>query len=211
MWMFWLIACLGGARHEVDLADLAPLGARELAALGDEEHAVSIALTMLEGARAEAERSDLRVDEARAILDQTRLEHDTARAALDAARASRDPLRIGSAEGVEESARYDVEMAKARLDWQEASRRLAEHAIDLAESRVELREAELELARYDLLERSGRGLDYRRSDFADQVDVAQELYDEQEREHERLTKATTRAWEDWRRYEQYPDGRYGTR
>lgn len=204
MWTMLLLACgvLGGARTEVDLADLAPLGANELAVLKDEEHALYVSRTMLEGAQAEAERAKARVDEAQALVKQAKLEHDTAQAALDAARASGDALRIGSAEGVERSARVDLDEAEARLAWQEEALDVARSAIDLASVRIDMRKAELELARYELLAGSGRAVEYRRADFADAVEDARADYDRAEVEHQRATEAATRAWEEWRRYDQ---------
>lgn len=207
MWLLSLLACLGGgARHEVDRADLAPLGAGELALLSDEEHALQVALTMLEGAKAEAERAEERLDSARALRVQARLEHDSAAAALEAARASRDLYRIGAAEGAEAAKRRELDGADARVAWQEAARRAAESAIELGELRVDLREAELELARYEVLAAAGRSTGYRRSDFTDRVDGIREAYDEAEREHEERVEEATNAWEEWRERDARPEG-----
>lgn len=200
MWILAFVACLG-ARHEVDLADLAPLGSATLAELRDEEHAYTVARTMLEGAEADAERAEERLKRAREAADQARLEHRTAQAALEAARASGDVYRIGSAEGMEAAAKRERRRAEARVDWQVAAERAAQSAIEVAEARVELSEAELELARFELLAAADRAVGYRRSDFADQLEDAQAAYADAERAYEERVDAASRAWEDWRALE----------
>lgn len=199
MWAWVLLAgCLGGARHEVALADLAPLGAEQLSALKDEEHAVALAVTLRAGAVADVTRAEAAVEQARLARDAARLDLDVARAGVEAARASRSPLRVGAALTLLEDARLAAEAADARLAWQEASRRAAEENVRLAEARVDLRRAELELARLDLLASAGRGVGYGHAGFTDAVRRARDRFEAAEAEHAEYADAAQEAWARWR-------------
>jgi len=198
MWILGLLACIGGgARHEVARVDLAQLNVAALDALTSEEHALSVALTLREGAVAEAQRVEKRVAEAQSLRRQARLEHKTALAALDAARGSGDLYRRGIAEGAEVAAARSVTGAERRLAWQEAARRAAESAVDLADRRIELRRTELEMARYDQLANAGHALGYRRSDFRAQLSSAQVAYDAAERGYEKYAERAEEARQAW--------------
>jgi hypothetical protein len=209
MWTWWILGCAlrGGVPHTVDLADLAPLGVEGLAGLRDEEHALAVARTQLAGAEGEETRVKTRIEAARARRKQASLEYDVASANLDAAEASRDVWRIGTARGALQDARLRRERAEAAERWQEASAGAARAQTKLAEATVGLRAAELEMARLDLLESADRGRAYARSEFTEQLRDAQARQDAAQQDYDRASEDAIRAYDRWKQLDEGPRGR----
>ncbi|MDP2316125.1 MAG: hypothetical protein Q8P41_24725 [Pseudomonadota bacterium] len=208
MLTWWILGCAlrGGAGHEVDLADLAPLAPAGLDALREEEHALAVARTLLAGARVEEERAADRIDVARARVRQVQLERDVAAANVDAAEASEDPTRRGVAAGRLKAYDQELRAAQAAERWQVSSSDAARAATRLAQARVELKQAELEMARLEVLEQNEQARGYSRSDFTEQLREAQQAYDKAQRDADKADEEAMRDYDRWRELEERPLG-----